>query len=53
MNQNKDNTLTTIISITVCLTVSGQQISQSNNRYHGNDALERNWFMNYFYNKNV
>ena len=31
----------TIISFTVCLSMSGQQISQSNNRYRGNDALEK------------
>ena len=33
--------LYTIISFAVCLTISGQQISQSNNRYRGNDALEK------------
>lgn len=30
--------LSTIILFTVCLTISGQQISQSNNRYRGNDT---------------
>ena len=30
-----------IILLVVCLTISGQQISQSNNRYRGNDALEK------------
>ncbi len=25
----------------VCLTISGQQINQSNNRYRGNDVLEK------------
>ena len=34
-------TLFTIISFTICLTINGQQISQSNNRYRGNDALEK------------
>ena len=33
--------LFTIIVSTVCLSMSGQQISQSNNRYRGNDALEK------------
>ena len=33
--------LFTIISFAVCLSISGQQISQSNNRYRGNDALEK------------
>ena len=33
--------LSTIIAFTVCLSMSGQQISQSNNRYRGNDALEK------------
>ena len=31
----------TIISLIVCLTISGQQISQSNNRYRGSDMLEK------------
>ena len=30
-----------IISSALCLTISGQQISQSNNRYRENDALEK------------
>lgn len=30
-----------IITMAVCLTISGQQISQSNNRYRGNDVLEK------------
>ena len=33
--------LLSIISFAVCQTISGQQISQSNNRYRGNDALEK------------
>ena len=33
--------LSTIIAFTVCMTISGQQISQSNNRYRGNDMLEK------------
>ena len=33
--------LSTIISFAVCLSISGQQISQSNNRYRGNDMLEK------------
>ena len=33
--------LSTIIAFTVCLSMSGQQISQSNNCYRGNDALEK------------
>ena len=31
----------TIISLIVCLTISGQTISQSNNRYRGSDVLEK------------
>ena len=31
----------TIISLIVCLTISGQTISQSNNRYRGSDMLEK------------
>ena len=31
----------TIIAFAVCLNISGQQICQSNNRYRGNDALEK------------
>ena len=27
--------------MTICLTISGQQINQSNNRYRGNDVLEK------------
>lgn len=30
-----------IISSFVCLTISGQQINQSNNRYRGSDVLEK------------
>ena len=30
-----------IISMAVCLNISGQQINQSNNRYRGNDVLEK------------
>lgn len=30
-----------IISFAVCMTISGQQINQSNNRYRGNDVLEK------------
>lgn len=30
-----------IISLSICLTISGQQINQSNNRYRGNDVLEK------------
>ena len=33
--------LYTIISFAVFLDINGQQISQSNNRYRGNDALEK------------
>ena len=33
--------LSTIILFAVCLSISGQQISQSNNRYRGNDMLEK------------
>ena len=33
--------LFTIISFAICLTISGQQISQSNNRYRGSDVLEK------------
>lgn len=33
--------LLSIISYAVCLTISGQQISQSNNCYRTNDALKR------------
>lgn len=33
--------LLSIISFAVCQTISGQQISRSNNRYRGNDALEK------------
>lgn len=33
--------ITIIILFVVCLSISGQQISQSNNRYRGNDALEK------------
>lgn len=33
--------LLSIISFAVCLTISGQQINQSNNRYRGDDALEK------------
>lgn len=33
--------LSTIISFTVCMSMSGQQISQSNNHYRGDDALEK------------
>ena len=31
----------TIISLIVCLTISGQTISQSNNRYRGSDVLKK------------
>ncbi len=34
--------LSTIIAFTVCMTISGQQISQSNNHYRGNDVVEKN-----------
>ena len=34
-------TVFSLILFSVCLTISGQQISQSNNRYRGNDALEK------------
>lgn len=34
-----------IILLVVCLTISGQQISQSNNRYRGNDLLEKKQVM--------
>ena len=30
-----------IITLLVCQTISGQQISQSNNRYRGSDMLEK------------
>ena len=30
-----------IISLSVCLTISGQTINQSNNRYRGSDMLEK------------
>lgn len=30
-----------IITLLVCQTISGQQISQSNNRYRGSDVLEK------------
>lgn len=30
-----------ILSFTFCLNISGQQINQSNNRYRGNDVLEK------------
>ena len=30
-----------IISLSICLTISGQTISQSNNRYRGSDVLEK------------
>lgn len=33
--------LFTIISFAICLTISGQQISMSNNRYRGSDVLEK------------
>lgn len=33
--------LFTIISMIVCLTINGQTISQSNNRYRGSDVLEK------------
>ena len=33
--------LLSIITMAVCLTISGQQINQSNNRYRGNDVLEK------------
>ena len=33
--------ISAIISLNICLTISGQQISQSNNRYRGNDLLEK------------
>ena len=31
----------TILLFVVCLSISGQQISRSNNRYRGNDALDK------------
>ena len=31
-----------IITLLVCQTISGQQISQSNNHYRGNDVVEKN-----------
>jgi hypothetical protein len=34
-----------IILLVVCLTISGQQISQSNNRYRRNDLLEKKQVM--------
>ena len=37
----KKNFLFTIISLSVCITLCGQTISQSNNRYRGNDVLEK------------
>jgi len=33
--------ITIIIAFAVCLSISGQQISQSNNRYRRNDLLEK------------
>lgn len=33
--------ISAIISLNICLTISGQQISQSNNHYRGNDALDK------------
>ena len=36
--------ITTIISFVVCLSISGQQISQSNNCYRGSDVLEKKQF---------
>ena len=30
-----------IIAMAVCTTINGQQINQSNNRYRGNDVLEK------------
>ena len=33
--------ITIIIAFAVCLSISGQQITQSNNHYRGNDALEK------------
>jgi len=33
--------LLSIITMAVCLTISGQQINQSNNRYRGSDMLEK------------
>ena len=30
-----------IISLSICLTISGQTISQSNNRYRESDVLEK------------
>ena len=30
-----------IISLSICLTISGQTISQSNNRYRGSDVLKK------------
>ena len=30
-----------IILFAVCITTSGQQINQTNNRYRGNDVLEK------------
>ena len=33
--------LFTILAMTVCLTISGQQISLSSNRYRGSDVLEK------------
>ena len=33
--------LFTIISFAICLTISGQQISLSSNRYRGSDVLEK------------
>ena len=37
--------ISAIISLNICLTISGQQVSQSNNRYRGNDALEKKLVM--------
>ena len=37
----KKNFLFTIISLSVCITLCGQTISESNNRYRGNDVLEK------------
>ena len=35
------NVVSPIISFTVCLNISGQTISLSNNRYRGIDVLEK------------
>jgi len=34
------------IAMAVCLTISGQQINQSNNLYRGNDVLEKEQVQN-------